>query len=370
MNPRLRRWVVSSSLLLAACGGRLGDGVAPPEGTDDPRGPSAGGAPTPASGETDPPGDCTAPVGLETVTNLADDGGTTTGRIVVDDRYLYVDTNRGTMRVRKCGGRPLRLANNDPGQYTATGFVQDAAFLYLASNAPLKGGSVRRIAKAGGAVDELVSGREAHGLALAPLDANGPARLYWIDKTPSGGNLRATRLDDGSTTTVATVPVALAYGPLLADAAGVTFFVTGGSNYGSFYVHPWQGLAMRGGAASPFEIVAGPVHDGRTVQLYFTFGHTGRNGVGRLPRADAANPAELAAESKAPFGLAQRDGVLYWSDMSAGTVSRCRISPESSRCDGAPELLATGEDDPRHLTTDETSIYWATRRGLLKRAPR
>lgn len=369
MKARSSRILFSGLFLLTACGGRIdgspGDTDREPSRASPP---STGGAPAPGGG-AEATSACESPRGMETIANLGEEGVATAGRIVVDERFLYIDTNRGTFRVRKCGGPAVLLASNEAGQYTASGFVQDSSFLYLASNAPLKGGFVKRIAKAGGSVEELASAREAHGLALAPADTHGPARLYWIDKTGAGGNLRLTRLDDRSTTTVASVPVALSYGPFLADGTGVTFFVTGASNYGTFYVHRWSGISMLGGAASPFELVAGAAHDGQTkTELYFTFGHTGRNGVGRLTRA-VASPAELTAEAKAPFGLAQRAGVLYWSDMSTGTVSRCPISPDTSRCEVAPEVFATGEDDPRYVVTDEDSVFWATRRGVVKRAP-
>src|SRR5687768_9877968 len=155
---------------LVSCGGLVGDDVAQ-RGNE----PGSPGAPepaaTPESRLPDSPACTTPPTGAETVVDLAvspGDLGTTTGPIVVDERYVFADTNRGLFRAPKCGGPAVRIAENSPGQYSASGLVQDASFLYLAATAPVRGGFVRRIAKDGsGAIELATSSGELFGLALA-----------------------------------------------------------------------------------------------------------------------------------------------------------------------------------------------------------
>jgi hypothetical protein len=357
--------------LLAACGGAIqpdgGDGPGAGAKDERPVGPGVEGQEGPVvTPPTAPP--CAAPSGIETLATLGEDGGATTGKLLVDDHFVYVDTNRGTTRVAKCGGPAVSIADNAPGQYAASGFVQDAAFVYLAASAPVAGATIRRIAKAGGLVEELARGRDLFGLALAPVDANGGARLYWVEKAASGGSLRVMHLADRTAETVAQLPVAYGYGPFVADASGVTFFAHTGNNRGTFYTHPWSGVVPLGTTANPYGIVAREGQGGPAT-LYFTFGHTTENGVARLSRG-AEEAIALAAPARAPHGLAEKDGTLYWADSAAGTVQRCVLSAESSLCASAPESIATGEDDPRNVAVDAEAVYWATRKGTLKRAPR
>lgn len=307
----------------------------------------------------DSPPCTTGPAGVETIADLAvaaGDLGTTTGPIVVDERYVFADTNRGLFRAPKCGGPAVRIAENSPGQYSASGLVQDASFVYLAATAPVRGGFVRRIAKDGSGVVELASSSgELWGLALARAPSEDIARLYWVEKNAGGGTLRARRPDGATTETVATIPIAYSVGPFAADASGVTFFaLDGSSNYGTFYRHPWTGIERAGRGATPYAITS------NMDATYFTFGHTGANGIARL------STTERIAEAKAPCGLAQRDDTLFWSDMSRGTIERCRLADANS-CD-ASEVISSGEDDPRQVAVDDIAVYWATRRGLLRRA--
>jgi len=278
--------------------------------------------------------------------------GLVADRFVLDDRFAYVDTNRGLYRAPKCGGSAVRIAENDPGQYSASGIVQDATSIYLAASAPVKGGFVRRIAKDGsGAVDLASSSGELFGLALAN------DRLYWVEKTASSGIVRARSLGGAAVETMGTVPIAYSYGPFVADASGVTFFALNGSNYGTFYARrDGAAFTSAGDGSAPFEIVSAAGG-----ALYFTYGHTGVNGVARLPGGSRV------ADAVAPYGLAERGGSLYWSDMSAATVSRCTITDGS--CTGV-KIVASGEDDPRHVAVDDLAVYWVTRRGTVKRAPR
>ena len=308
----------------------------------------------------DSPPCTTPPMGVETIADLAispGDLGTTTGPIVVDERYVFADTNRGLFRAPKCGGPAVRIAENSPGQYSASGLVQDASFLYLAATAPVRGGFVRRIAKDGSGVVELASSSgDLWGLALARAPSEDIARLYWVEKNMGGGTLRARRLDGATTETVAMIGTAYSVGPFAADASGVTFFVLDGSSiYGTFYRHPWTGIDTVGRGARPYAMTS------EMDATYFTFGHTGANGIARL------STTERVAEAKAPCGLAKRDDTLFWSDMSRGTIERCRLVDASS-CD-ASEVISSDENDPRQIAVDDIGVYWATRRGVLRRAP-
>lgn len=365
-----RRYVWSMSFLssprlailfaLVSCGGIVDDDSA--RRPNEP-GPSPGseqsGTPSPsAPALPDSPPCTTAPAGVETIVDLATspgDLGTTTGPIVVDDRYVFTDTNRGLFRAPKCGGPAVRIAENSPGQYSASGLVQDASFIYLAATAPVRGGFVRRIAKDGSGVVELASSTgELFGLALARPPSEDVARLYWTEKNASSGTVRSLRLLAGATAdTVATIPIAYSFGPFAADASGVTFFALDGSNHGTFYRHPWTGIERLGRGATPYAITSDAT--------YFTFGHTGANGVARLAST------ERVAEAKAPCGLAKRDDTLFWSDMSRRTIERCQLADASS-CN-AIRVISSGEDDPRQVAVDDIAVYWATRRGLLRRAP-
>lgn len=342
---------------LVSCGGGVVDGDDHQRGSAP--GSRAGSHPaaTPEGRLPDSPPCTTPPTGVETIVDLAaspGDLGTTTGPILVDDRYVFADTNRGLFRAPKCGGPAVRIAENSPGQYSASGLVQDASFVYLAANAPVRGGFVRRIAKDGSGVFEVAStSGELFGLALARPPSADVARLYWVEKNAGGGTLRAQRLDGAAMETVAAIPIAYSFGPFAADASGVTFFALEGSNRGTFFRHPWTGIERAGRGATPYAITPDAA--------YFTFGHTGANGVARL------SSAERIAEAAAPCGLAKREDTLFWSDMSRGSIQRCRLVDANS-CAGV-DVIASGESDPRQMTIDDVAVYWATRRGLLRRGP-
>jgi hypothetical protein len=201
-------------------------------------GSGSGSAAAAPAGEPATP--CEAPTTVETIADLHADPNLVTGRLVVDATHLYVDTNRGTMRVRKCGGAaPVKLADNDPGQYTASGLVADADALYLAAVAPVTGGFVRRIPKNGGPATELATNaKELFGLTLAG------GRLYWVERTGGADALREMRLADGTVATVASLSVAYAYGPFLGDTAGVSFFAQTGSSSGTYYTWTPAGLTV------------------------------------------------------------------------------------------------------------------------------
>lgn len=347
---------------LVSCGGLVDDdghrratdpGSRPPSNPTETQSPAASAPP-------ESPRCTTAPSGVETIADLAvapGDLGTTTGPIVVDERYVFADTNRGLFRTPKCGGPAVRIAENSPGQYSASGLVQDASFVYLAATAPVRGGFVRRVAKDGSGVVELASSSgDLWGLALARAPADDIARLYWVEKNAGGGTLRARRLDGATSETVATIPIGYSFGPFSADASGVTFFVLdGSSNYGTFYRHPWTGIERAGRGATPYAMTS------EMDATYFTFGNTGANGIARLSSTDRV------AEAKAPCGLVKRADTLFWSDMSRGSIQRCRLVDASS-CD-AVDVIASAEDDPRQMAIDDIAVYWATRRGLLRRAP-
>jgi hypothetical protein len=269
------------------------------------------------------------------------------------------------MRVRKCGGAASKIADNAPGQYTASGLVADADAIYLAAISPVNGAFVRRIPKDGSAPTDLATNaKELFGLAL--VGSGDDEKLYWVERGGGSDSLREMRLADRSVTTVASLAVAYAYGPFLGDATGVSFFAQTGSNSGTFYTWTQKTLTSLAAGTSPVDLVPGLGESGAP-DMYFSFGHTGANGVSRLSRSSPSSPVRIA-DASAPYGLVQRDRVLYFTESDTGSVMRWTLSDDGTWQMTFP--VASGEDDPRFLAVDDHAIYWATWRGLLRRAPR
>lgn len=360
----------ASLLLLGACGGGV---TAVEETTPTPGGSATGAAPTtPGDLPPEPTEACAPPTGVETVADLRGDGNLAAGRLVVDDRHVFVDTNRGTFRIRKCGGAPGLVAANDPGQYTAVGLVldpRDARYLYLASNAPMRGGFVRRIAKDGsGATDIATTPKEAFGLAYVD---DGAGSLFWINRGQSSDTLMQQGVRSGQPSAVATLATAVSYDAFAADPGGVSFLANGsGASSGSYFTYaPKLGVRPIASGAAAMDAVLGPPDSiGEATAIYAVVSHTTSNGVARIPRDGSAGSPTILAPATAPMGIARRGQVLYFTDASTGDVSSCVLDRAGTTCD-VRFPTASGEDDPRFIVADEQAIYWATRRGLIRRAP-
>lgn len=334
------RWMFLLLLLsIIACAGR----VEPLGGGKD-----AGQQPSPP---------CAPPSKIETLATL----DATAGRLVVDANDVFVDTNRGVFRVRKCGGPPEKLSQPEPGQYAATGMVQYDDDILITTSAPTRGGFVRRISKAEGRNDDVfaTAATELFGLGVEH------SHLVWVEKGQMGGRLWKHDFIGGSSTVIIDVPIAYSFGPIVADELGVVFYAEEGNNHGILYDVRDTSSVATGVSEQPIEIVIGidPSH------LYFTFGHSTNNGVSHVARGEDASHQQVVALARAPYGLSRRRSSLYWSDSTEGTISKCDLSPLDPLVCARRAVIASGEDDPGFVTTDESAVYWSTNRGLLKRAP-
>jgi hypothetical protein len=100
-------------------------------------------------------------------------------------------------------------------------------------------------------------------------------------------------------------------------------------------------------------------------EMYFSFAHTGANGVAHLARSASSTPAMMTPGS-APHGLVRHGDSLYFTDISRNTVTKCVLT-SATTCEAT--VIAEKEEDPRFLAVDDLAVYWTTRRGLLRRAP-
>lgn len=308
------------------------------------------------AGAISDPASCPPATHVETLASL----DATAGRLVVDANAVFVDTNRGVFRVPKCGGLPSLLSQNDPGEYAATGIAEIDSDVFITAEAPVRGGVVRRVGKSGGHEDLVSSSNALFGLAR-----KGP-RLVWVEKTASSGRVFTMAVGDGSAASLIDVPIAYAYGPIIADDLGIVFYAELGNNHGNLYdARDGAGSVAVGVAQRPVELIEGL----GPLDLYFTFGHTGNNGIAHVTRGEDATHQDLVAHGRAPYGLARRGAVLYWSDAAQGTIQRCDLSPSNPRICENQRLIAAGENDPRFVAIDDGAVYWATNSGVLKRAP-
>jgi hypothetical protein len=53
-----------------------------------------------------------------------------------------------------------------------------------------------------------------------------------------------------------------------------------------------------------------------------------------------------------PVNIAIDEENVYWTDLSAGTVSKIALTG------GAPVVLASDQDEPWTVAVDSTSVYW------------
>jgi uncharacterized repeat protein (TIGR03803 family) len=67
----------------------------------------------------------------------------------------------------------------------------------------------------------------------------------------------------------------------------------------------------------------------------------------------SGGPATMLAASPTPYGLAVRDGVVYWVDITAGTV----MSVPASGTEQAT-TLASDQTFPQNIAVDARNVYW------------
>ncbi len=163
------------------------------------------------------------------IMSMPKDGGAPTliaavasGRLAVDDSYVYANSGMSLIRVAKTGGTPEVLASTGD----VTSFVIDDSYVYWIDLPPLDGGFLRpanvlRVAKDGGPPETLAS--DAWGISALGIDDGG---VYWgaLTNDESG---RLVRFDKASaaTTTVCTGNDCLAPEAIAAD--GTHVFWTG-----------------------------------------------------------------------------------------------------------------------------------------------
>ena len=121
-----------------------------------------------------------------------------------------------------------------------------------------------------------------------------------------------------------------------------------------------------GGCAPPAKVVSSPFGQNVAVDadhVYLTV-HSESGRVIRCGRESCAAPTVLADARRMPDGIAVDGENVYWAEWGwaageyvpgAGQISSCPIAGCPAT---GPIVLASGQDQPRHLAVDAKAIYW------------
>jgi len=182
----------------------------------------------------------------------------------------------------------------------------------------------------------------------------GASLVYWTTQLGNTVDSCAIGFSCGASPTTIASSQSGAWG-IAIDAASVFWannFV--GSNGGTIARCPLSGCGagpttLASGQMSPqgLQIDAGNVYWANNTTLGAIM-KIGKDGQGMV---------QLAAVTS-PWTIALDDTYVYFTSGPTGTVGRCA----KAGCNGMPEILASGQDNPRGLAVNATTIYWANSR--------
>ena len=242
---------------------------------------------------------------------------------------------------------PVRLADAQQ-PYVMT---VDATNVYVASNG---NGAIGFVPRAGGSWTQLAGGQVSpRGIAVDG------ATVYWSKQGSPAGVLSCPLTGCGGGPS-----------PFVSVSAPWGIAITGGtlyaaSNSSSAEVGGVYACAL-GGCASPMKLVANRFIQNVAVDashVYMTsFSDSGR--IIRCPREGCPAPAILADGRRMPDGIAVDDQNVYWAEwgwtggvytQGVGQILSC---PITGCPPGGPIVLASGQDQPRHIAVGAKAIYW------------
>ena len=267
-------------------------------------------------------------------------------RIAVDDTHLYW-TNQGgqgaVMRLALSGGAEEQVAvsNHPPG-----GFVLDDQAVYWSEYAPQ--GSVWRLAKADIGTSllptELASSQATSISAAVDTD-----HVYWV--TP--GTVRRVLKTGGSVENLANGQ-STPFG-LVVDLGQVYWTtVTGGEIKSRDLLDP---------DSSPIILANGQDYPvGLEIDLsnlYWSNNQGDADGgtpkILRMARANMVEPEVVVDGLEGPGPLVAFGADLYWTDSVGGTVMRV------PKIGGTPQVLAAGQGAPTGIAVTPDVVYWVNR---------
>ena len=282
---------------------------------------------------------------------LADGQGSVTA-LASDGDHVYWTTGDGHVRrVAAAGGAVEEVAQ---GIVQPSRIVLDTDSVYWATAV----GQIGRAPKAGGTAEVLVQNED--GLGALQVD---DASVYWLRGPAQGaaaGQVRkAAKTPSTSVETLAQQPIdpgalalsgATLYYPGTGSAAGMQELPTGGGTpaaamAGVFHILSTRGASVCGAGPDPSALAQDP---NATSQAITCAGLDGSN-----PRAVASGLGVVGA-------LALDDaGMIYFATLD-GSVGVASVDGSSA---AGPMIFASGPPGGASVAVDATSVYWANESG-------
>jgi hypothetical protein len=283
-------------------------------------------------------------------------GGVDTG--LTDSPVVPTDAPQDAPQEADSGpSLPVVLAS---GQDSPTGIALDATYVYWTNNAAASdagtGGSVNRVAIAGGSVSVLASVSFPNAVSV---DTNN-AYFTLAGSNGSGSAVGLVSLASTSVTTLTTA-VSEAWGVTNDDAQNVYFTDYGG---GTVSLVPIDGGGVTPLATSqnhPYYIVR------NGTSLYWPNNGVATNdGTINVMAVTGGTVTQLATGQNSPNGIAVDANNVYWTDDLDGSVHQAPLGGDA----GSSITLSTGGQYTNGIAVDATNVYFTDSQvGTVSRVP-
>ncbi len=268
--------------------------------------------------------------------------------LAVDEQFVYFSvTGVGSVRRVFKGGGPTEILTNDADPDVRGVALFDDTVVFA------DGRGVHSVAKSGGAVTTL-----ATSAAGARFVAVYGGRVYWTDGQPA---LRRVPLGGGAVTDHVTASVGNPV-HIRVDDQGIFWSRTGGPI--SVLAHGANTLFALGSPQTIGDFVLDGPH------TFFTDScGTPCGTIVRAPK-DKSPTIFLAQGLPFPSGIATDASFVYWSQAEAAQPGQLMRVAKLGPAGGTPELVVADAAGPSSVVVDDHCVYWLTRTGSVRRAPK
>ncbi len=268
--------------------------------------------------------------------------------IALDEAHVYftVAGVGSVRRVFKGGGATETLTNDADADVRGVALFDNT--LVFAD-----GKGVHSVDRSGGAVTTLATSQ-----AGARFVAVYGGRVYWTDGQPA---IRSVPVGGGAVTDHVVVSVGNPI-RIAVDDQGIFWSRTGGPI--NVLAHGADTLFALGSPQSIGDFVLD------CPNAYFTDNCGSPCGtIVRAPK-DKSPTVFLAQGLPFPTGIATDASFVYWSQAEAAQPGQLMRTPKLGQAGGAPEVVVANAAGPSSVAVDGSCLYWLTRTGSVRRAPK